>query len=55
MKLKKGFALMNKKRLLEVCSRGGKTAHERGTAHRWNSDEAKLAGRLGGKHGNLSR
>lgn len=33
----------------EIASKGGKTAHERGTAHRFTSEEAKEAGRKGGQ------
>lgn len=32
----------------EAGSRGGKTAHQRGTAHEWTSEEARDAGRKGG-------
>jgi general stress protein YciG len=40
-----------------IASKGGKAAHEKGTAHEWTSDEAREAGRKGGmashrrKHG----
>ncbi len=29
-------------------SKGGKAAHEQGTAHEWNSEEASEAGKIGG-------
>ncbi len=32
----------------EIARKGGKAAHERGTAHEWTSDEARAAGRKGG-------
>jgi len=32
----------------EIASKGGKAAHEKGTAHRWSEQEAKEAGRKGG-------
>jgi general stress protein YciG len=32
----------------EVASRGGRVAHERGTAHEWTREEAREAGRKGG-------
>jgi general stress protein YciG len=32
-----------------VASEGGKAAHEQGTAHEWNSDEAREAGKKGGE------
>ena len=31
-----------------VSASGGKAAHLKGVAHKWNSDEAKLAGSKGG-------
>jgi uncharacterized protein len=30
-------------------SKGGKIAHQRGTAHEFSSDEARAAGKIGGK------
>lgn len=33
----------------KIASKGGKAAHERGTAHEFSSEEAKEAGRKGGK------
>jgi general stress protein YciG len=33
----------------EIASKGGKAAHEKGTAHEFNSEEARLAGRKGGE------
>ncbi len=33
----------------EIASRGGKAAHESGNAHEWDSEEARAAGRDGGK------
>ncbi len=33
----------------EARSKGGKIAHQRGTAHEFTSDEARKAGRIGGK------
>lgn len=32
----------------EISSKGGKAAHEKGTAHQWNKEEAKQAGAKGG-------
>jgi len=32
----------------EIASKGGRAAHEKGTAHEWSSDEAREAGRKGG-------
>lgn len=32
----------------EIASKGGKAAHQKGTAHEWTSEEAREAGRKGG-------
>ena len=45
---KRGFAAMDEKKQREIASKGGKAAHERGTAHEWTSEEARAAGRKGG-------
>lgn len=47
-KSRRGFASMDPARQKEIASRGGKAAHEKGTAHEWSSDEARHAGRKGG-------
>jgi general stress protein YciG len=39
---------MDPERQKEIASRGGRAAHEKGTAHEWSSDEARHAGRKGG-------
>ena len=31
-----------------IASKGGRTAHEKGTAHKWTVEEAREAGRKGG-------
>ncbi len=49
-KQQRGFAVMDDERQREIASKGGQAAHEKGTAHEWNSREAKEAGRKGGKH-----
>lgn len=46
-KKKKGFAALSVERLKEIASRGGKTAHAKGVAHKFTSDEAKAAGAKG--------
>ena len=33
----------------EIASKGGRAAHEKGTAHEWTADEARNAGRKGGQ------
>lgn len=45
---KRGFAAMDPKLVSEIAKRGGKAAHEKGVAHEFNSEEAKVAGRKGG-------
>lgn len=45
---KQGFASMGKDAQREIASKGGKIAHERGTAHKWTSEEARAAGKKGG-------
>lgn len=44
----RGFAAMDRKRVSEIASKGGKAAHAAGTAHQFSSDEARNAGRKGG-------
>lgn len=46
---RRGFASMSREKQREIASRGGKAAHEKGTAHEFTSDEAREAGRLGGQ------
>jgi general stress protein YciG len=46
---KQGFASMTPERMREVASSGGRAAHEKGTGHEWTSEEAREAGRKGGK------
>src|SRR5438552_12472323 len=45
---KRGFAVMDPGKQREIASKGGRAAHEKGTAHRWSEEEAKEAGRKGG-------
>ena len=45
----RGFAKMNPEKQREIASKGGRAAHQRGTAHEFNSDEAREAGRKGGQ------
>ena len=47
-KSKRGFASMDANRQKEIASKGGRAAHEKGTAHEWSSDEARAAGQKGG-------
>lgn len=46
---RRGFAAMDPKLVSELASRGGKAAQRAGTAHRFNADEARVAGRKGGQ------
>lgn len=46
---KRGFAAMDAKKQREIASRGGQAAHKKGTAHQFNSREAQIAGRKGGR------
>ncbi len=48
-KSKRGFASMDPARQRAIASKGGRAAHEKGTAHEWSSDEARNAGRKGGE------
>jgi uncharacterized protein len=44
----RGFASMDRAKQREIASKGGRAAHEKGVAHRWNRAEAREAGRKGG-------
>jgi hypothetical protein len=44
----RGFASMDEDKQREIASKGGKAAHEKGTAHEFDSKEAQEAGRKGG-------
>src|SRR5581483_431204 len=44
----RGFASMDPQRQREIASKGGKSAHAKGTAHEFSCDEAREAGRRGG-------
>jgi general stress protein YciG len=45
----RGFASMDPQRQREIASRGGKAAHQKGTAHEFNTEEARAAGSKGGQ------
>lgn len=45
---RRGFAAMDRDRVKQIASKGGRAAHAAGTAHQFNSDEARVAGRKGG-------
>jgi uncharacterized protein len=44
----RGFAGMDPERQRQISSQGGKAAHQKGTAHEFDSEEAREAGRKGG-------
>jgi general stress protein YciG len=46
---RRGFAAMDEEKQREIARRGGQAAHEKGTAHQFNSEEARSAGRKGGE------
>lgn len=45
---RRGFASMTPERRREIASKGGRAAHQKGTAHEWTQDEARTAGQKGG-------
>lgn len=45
----RGFASMDPNKQREIASKGGRAAHEKGTAHQFTSEEARAAGRKGGE------
>ncbi len=45
----RGFARMDQRLLTEIARRGGKAAHVAGTAQEFTSEEARIAGRKGGR------
>jgi len=48
-KERRGFASMSPEKQREIASKGGRAAHMKGTAHEWSSEEARAAGRKGGR------
>jgi uncharacterized protein len=40
---------MDRAKQRDIASKGGRAAHAKGTAHEWTSEEAREAGRKGGK------
>jgi general stress protein YciG len=45
----RGFALMDREKQREIARKGGRAAHEKGTAHEFTSEEARQAGKKGGE------
>ncbi len=48
----RGFASMDPQRQRDIARKGGCAAHQRGTAHEWTTEEARVAGRKGGESSN---
>ena len=45
----RGFAGMSPETQRKIAAKGGRAAHEQGTAHEWDSEEARIAGQKGGR------
>lgn len=43
----RGFRSMDPEKQRAIASKGGKAAHQKGTAYEWTRDAAREAGRLG--------
>jgi general stress protein YciG len=52
---KRGFANMDPDKQREIAAMGGREAHARGTAHQFDSAEAREAGRKGGQANSANR
>ena len=48
-KERRGFASMSPEKQREIVSKGGRAAHQKGTAHEWTAEEARAAGKKGGQ------
>ncbi|MTV40962.1 KGG domain-containing protein [Duganella radicis] len=46
---KRGFAAMDEATQRAIASKGGQAAHQKGTAHEFDSEEARRAGQKGGE------
>jgi general stress protein YciG len=46
---------MDREKQREIASKGGRAAHEKGTAHEWTAEEAREAGRKGGVASHLKQ
>jgi general stress protein YciG len=44
-----GFAALDVEQRRQIASQGGRAAHQKGTAHEFTPEEARLAGRKGGE------
>jgi general stress protein YciG len=52
---KRGFAAMTKQQVSEIARKGGIAAHATGAAHEFSVEEARIAGRKGGKASSLNK
>jgi general stress protein YciG len=46
---------MTAEKVRNISRKGGTAAHEKGTAHEWDREEARKAGRLGGRRSGRKR
>jgi hypothetical protein len=53
--MQRGFQRMSAARRREIARAGGRAAQAQGSAHRWTSDEARVAGKKGGRAAARSR
>ena len=51
----RGFASMDAHKQKEIARKGGRAAHQKGTAHEFTQDEARAAGRKGGERVSANR
>jgi general stress protein YciG len=51
----RGFAAMDAEKQRNIASKGGRAAHESGNAHEFTPNEARAAGRKGGKTVSMDR
>lgn len=51
----RGFASMSSDKQREIARKGGRAAHEKGTAHEFTAEEARAAGRKGGESVSANR
>jgi general stress protein YciG len=54
-KANRGFAAMDAAKQKEIARKGGRAAHEKGSAHEFTTDEARRAGRKGGERVSTNR
>jgi len=52
---RRGFASMDADKRRQIASKGGRAAHDKGTAHEFTPGEAREAGRKGGQSRSRAR